>query len=74
MAGPTKAVHRGGIPIDAAITDTISKLVADVETLRAAHGTLAAKLDADAGVTDTNYNALTTPAASALTGYKLADA
>lgn len=47
-----------------------NKLVDDVETLRASVATLVTKLNADAGVTDTNYAA---PAASALTAAKIAD-
>ena len=39
----------------------------DLTALRNAHVTLAAKLDADAGVTDTNYGALTNPAALTFT-------
>lgn len=35
----------------------------DLANLRAAFVALTAKLDADAGVTDTNYGALTNPAA-----------
>jgi hypothetical protein len=37
--------------------------LADLTALRAAHLALTAKLDADAGVTDTNYAELTNPAA-----------
>jgi hypothetical protein len=47
-----------------------NRLVDDLETVRAALATLATKLNADAGVTDTNYAA---PAAAALTGAKVAD-
>jgi hypothetical protein len=36
----------------------ITALQADIKQLRAANATLTAKLDADAGVTDTNYTAL----------------
>lgn len=39
---------------------------ADNMAVRAAMATLLAKLDADAGVTDTNYAALATPTASAI--------
>jgi hypothetical protein len=48
----------------------VSKLVADLETLRASQATIVTKLNADAGVTDTNYVAT---AASALTASKLTD-
>jgi hypothetical protein len=50
-------------------------LVDDVELLRAAIVAMATKLDADAGVTDTNYAAGATVAAinpaTDLTGYKV---
>lgn len=36
----------------------LSAMADDLAALRAALGTLTAKLDADAGVTDTNYTAL----------------
>ena len=36
----------------------LASVQADLETLRAKHNALLAKLDSDAGVTDTNYNAL----------------
>lgn len=41
----------------------VVSLQSDIKALRAANVTLLAKLDADAGVTDTNYTALCTPAA-----------
>lgn len=41
-------------------------VVTDLETLRAALAAITAKLDADGGVTDTNYAALTVPAAATL--------
>ena len=47
-----------------------NKLVDDLETLRASHAALATKLNADAGVTDTNYAAT---AAASLTAAKIAD-
>jgi len=54
----------------AAVRQEHNKLVDDLETVRAALATLATKLNADAGVTDTNYAA---PAAATLTGAKVAD-
>jgi hypothetical protein len=48
-----------------------NKLVDDLETLRAKFVLVLQKLDADAGVTDTNYNALHTVAAATLTGAKI---
>lgn len=36
----------------------LASVQADLETLRAKHNALLAKLDADAGVTDTNFAAL----------------
>ena len=47
-----------------------NKLVTDLETLRAAVATMATKLNADAGVTDTNYAA---PAAATLTAARVAN-
>lgn len=67
MAGTTTSSRRTTLSGDA-LNDLLvqfNKLVDDVETLRAGLGTLGTnfnatltKLDADAGVTDTNYNAL----------------
>lgn len=45
-----------------------NKLVDDLEALRAAFATLVTKLNADAGVTDTNYASV---AAATLTGAKV---
>lgn len=39
--------------------DVLADLVAQVNALTTAHNALTAKLDADAGVTDTNYTSLT---------------
>lgn len=39
----------------AKLGDTVAELVAQVNILTAAHNVLVAKLNADAGVTDTNY-------------------
>lgn len=56
---------------------SINALVADVELLRARLHAVCGKLDADAGVTDTNYAAGTysstssVSAASVLTGYTI---
>lgn len=47
-----------------------NRLVDDVEALRAAFATLVTKLNADAGVTDTNYASV---AGATLTGAKVAD-
>lgn len=47
-----------------------NKLVDDLETLRAAFATLVTKLNADAGVTDTNYASV---AAASLLAAKVAD-
>lgn len=47
----------------AATTAVQTDLVADLTALRAAVVSLLAKLDADAGVTDTNYASTLTPAA-----------
>ncbi len=47
-----------------------NKLVDDVEAIRAAFATLATKLNADAGVTDTNYASVS---AGTLTAAKVAD-
>lgn len=45
----------------------ITQLLVDVAALRTAHNGVAAKLDADAGVTDTNYTALyAAPAATVI--------
>lgn len=41
----------------------LTNVQADLAALRASFVLLTAKLDADAGVTDTNYGALTNPAA-----------
>lgn len=48
-----------------------NKLVDDLETLRAAYAATLAKLDADAGVTDTNYVSLNTVLAAGLTAAKI---
>ncbi len=53
-----------------AIRTTVAALVVDVTNLLASHNTLATKLNADGGVTDTNYaagTALTASAPAALT-------
>jgi hypothetical protein len=47
-----------------------NRLVDDVEALRAAFATLVTKLNADAGVTDTNYASVL---AATLTAAKVAD-
>jgi hypothetical protein len=50
-----------------ALTSLVNGLVNDIATLRAANAAMAAKLDLDAGVTDTNYTANTAVAVAALT-------
>lgn len=57
--------------VKGALTDLVTKELllaaqADVAALRTAMVALVAKLDADAGVTDTNYAATCTPAALTL--------
>lgn len=80
----TSPAYQGDLTRD--LCKQFNKLVDDVEVLRAALNTLATnfnatlvKLDADAGVTDTNYNATqavtrtTYDAAADLTGAKIGD-
>lgn len=43
----------------AGLGDAVADLIAQVNALTTGHNALAAKLDLDAGVTDTNYAALT---------------
>lgn len=60
MAGTTISAHQTAVresDVKAGLV-AINKLVDDVETLRAALNATCAKLDLDAGVTDTNYAAL----------------
>ncbi len=45
----------------------LTAMLADITALRAAILLITAKLDADAGVTDTNYAATTNPAALTVT-------
>ena len=54
-----------------ALRDSVEKLIDDVELLRSKFAATLTKLDADAGVTDTNYSALNTVAAASLLGYKV---
>ena len=49
--------------IDPAVKDVLQSLLTDVTALRASILLITAKLDLDAGVTDTNYASLTNPAA-----------
>lgn len=49
--------------IDPAVKDVLQSLLADVTALRASILLITAKLDLDAGVTDTTYASLTNPAA-----------
>lgn len=48
--------------------DLLVHLIDNVNALRAANVTLLAKLDADAGVTDTNYTSLCTPQSTVVSG------
>ena len=50
----------------AALGDVVYDLINAFNDLRAKHVLLTAKLDADAGVTDTNYTALTNPSVVAV--------
>ena len=54
-----------------ALRDSVNKMADDLELLRAKFAATLTKLDADAGVTDTNYSALNTVAAGSLLGYKV---
>lgn len=65
MAGTTTKSLEQALPGSACKDTTVqfNKLIADVELLRAAIVAIATKLDADAGVTDTNYAAGATLAA-----------
>lgn len=66
MAGTTlKRTQKHGLP-ESPVRDVIiqlNKLIDDVELVRAAVVATCVKLDADAGVTDTNYAAQATVAA-----------
>ena len=57
--------HAEGAVRDLAIQ--FNKLVTDFTDLRTKYVALLGKLDADAGVTDTNYTALESPAAATAT-------
>lgn len=72
MAGTTRIARATGMA-DSTLNVTrleFNKLVDDVETLRASHAAMATKLNADAGVTDTNYASV---AAASLLAAKVAD-
>lgn len=60
MAGTERKVTiTGAATSDVVVTrEEYNKLVDDLETLRAAFSAVLAKLDLDAGVTDTNYASL----------------
>lgn len=76
MAGTTLKTHSfSGLTdsVERNLVIQLNKLVADLETLRAAYAATLAKLDADAGVTDTNYVALNTVLAASLTASKIGD-
>jgi hypothetical protein len=74
MAGPNKTVRlsTGANDADAMYQalKQINNLVTDLETLRASQAAIVTKLNADAGVTDTNYAAT---AAAGLVASKLVD-
>lgn len=72
MAGTTKIGRATGMA-ESTVNLTrleFNKLVDDLETLRAAFASLVTKLNADAGVTDTNYASV---AAASLLAAKVAD-
>lgn len=72
MAGTTKIARATGMA-DSTLNVTrleYNKLVDDLETMRAAFATLVTKLNADTGVTDTNYASV---AAASLLAAKVAD-
>lgn len=73
MAGTTTTTHDNA-GLAGAIRQVIvehNKLVDDLETLRAKYAAALAKLDADAGVTDTNYVSTQTVLAATLTAAKV---
>ena len=80
MAGTTTSSRPTGVP-SSDVRDLciqFNKLVADVELIRAWATAVAIKLDADAGVTDTNYAAAATmvliDTAAELTAAKIGNA
>ena len=72
MAGTTVSADTTGMVGSDVLTMRLefNKLVDDVEALRAAFATLVTKLNADTGVTDTNYASVL---AATLTAAKVAD-
>lgn len=73
MAGTTTKQTLAGRP-GSALRNLIiehNKLVDDLETLRAKYAAALAKLDADAGVTDTDYVSTQTVLAATLTAAKI---
>lgn len=73
MAGTTTTTYDNA-GLAGAIRQVIvehNKLVDDVEALRAKYAAALAKLDLDAGVTDTNYVATQTVLAATLTAAKV---
>lgn len=63
MAGDTETIAKGGPGEQRLLRESVNKIIDDLEVLRAGLNTLATnfnavltKLDADAGVSDTNYN------------------
>lgn len=59
-------VNINAAPIDLETKKVLLALLAETTALRAANTLLLAKLDADAGVTDTDYAATCAPAAAAV--------
>jgi hypothetical protein len=73
MAGTTTSspiTTARGSDLDALVVE-FNKLVDDVEAIRAKYAAALAKLDADGGVTDTNYVATQTVLAATLTAAKI---
>ncbi len=56
----------GGASKKPSAADALRDIADDLETLRAAHNALLAKLDADSGVGDTNYAATQTVASNGI--------
>lgn len=76
MAGTTVR-RRGGLGLSESVVRQLviehNKLVDDLEALRAKYAAALAKLDADGGVTDTNYVSTQTVLAATLTAAKIGD-
>lgn len=69
MAPAARDAALGDVIVD--LMAQVNALVTDVNNLRTRHNAAMVKLDADAGVTDTNYNAL--QAAPAITAQPVGD-